>query len=53
MAQQWTYETLAQADRATLENILRTGTPPDIEQLNGYIYCGCNHEAFEIGRAHV
>lgn len=44
MAQPWTYETLAQADRATLENILRTGKPPDPEQLNGYIYCGWNHE---------
>jgi hypothetical protein len=40
----WTYETLAQADRATLENVLLTGTPPDPEQLNGYIYCGWNHE---------
>jgi hypothetical protein len=45
MAQTWTYETLAQADKATLENILRTGKPPDIEKLNGYIYCGWNHEA--------
>jgi hypothetical protein len=30
MAQKWTYETLAQCDKATLENILLTGTPPDI-----------------------
>lgn len=44
MTQKWTYETLAQADKATLENILLTGTPPDIEALNGYIYCGWNHE---------
>ena len=44
MATKWTYETLAQADKATLENLLLTGTPPDIEQLNGYIYCGWNHE---------
>ncbi|MDO6433666.1 hypothetical protein Q4E93_23850 [Flavitalea sp. BT771] len=44
MTQKWTYETLAQADKATLENILRTGTPPDLEELNGYIYCGWNHE---------
>jgi hypothetical protein len=42
--QVWTYETLAQADRATLENVLLTGTAPDPEQLNGYIYCGWNHE---------
>jgi len=48
MTQKWTYETLAQADKATLENILRTGRPPDIEKLNGYIYCGWNHEA--LGR---
>ncbi|MGE5811775.1 MAG: hypothetical protein ACM339_09750, partial [Ignavibacteria bacterium] len=40
----WTYETLAQASGTELENILLTGTPPDIEQLNGYIYCGWNHE---------
>lgn len=46
MQPKWTYETLAQADRPTLENILRTGKPPDIDQLNGYIYCGWNHEAF-------
>ena len=44
MAQKWTYETLAQADKSVLENILLTGTPPDVEQLNGYIYCGWNHE---------
>ncbi len=40
----WTYETLAQTSRANLENVLRTGTAPDLEQLNGYIYCGWNHE---------
>src|ERR1044071_6120795 len=40
----WTYETLAQADRATLENVMQTGTAPDMDQLNGYIYCGWNHE---------
>lgn len=40
----WTYETLAQASREEMENILLTGTAPDIEQLNGYIYCGWNHE---------
>ena len=45
MAQQtWTYETLAQADGATLEHILRTGSPPNLEELNGYVYCGWNHE---------
>lgn len=40
----WTFETLAQADRAALEQLLLTGTPPDPEQLEGYIYCGWNHE---------
>jgi len=40
----WTFETLAQADRSTLERVLRTGPAPDLEQLNGYIYCGWNHE---------
>ena len=44
MPVKWTFETLAQCDKATLENILLTGTPPDVEQLNGYIYCGWNHE---------
>ncbi len=40
----WTYESLAQATSDELETILRTGTAPDLEQLNGYIYCGWNHE---------
>lgn len=40
----WNYESLAQADRATLEEVMLTGTAPDIEQLNGYIYAGWNHE---------
>jgi hypothetical protein len=40
----WTYETLAQADGATLENVLRTGGPPDLDELEGWIYCGWNHE---------
>lgn len=44
MPQPWTFETLAQSDKATLEKVLLTGKPPDIEQLNGYIYCGWNHE---------
>ena len=43
-ATRWTFDTLAEADRPTLENVLRTGTAPDPEQLNGYIYCGWNHE---------
>ncbi|MGA9121081.1 MAG: hypothetical protein WB699_17080 [Bacteroidota bacterium] len=43
-SQIWTYESLAKASSEELENILRTGTAPDLEQLNGYIYCGWNHE---------
>jgi hypothetical protein len=44
MGTPWTYETLAQADRATLENVLINGTPPNMEELVGQIYCGWNHE---------
>jgi hypothetical protein len=40
----WTYESLAEASPAELESILLTGKPPDLEQLNGYIYDGWNHE---------
>ena len=40
----WTYETLAACSRDELEQILRTGTAPDPDQLEGYIYCGWNHE---------
>lgn len=40
----WTYETLAAADRKTLEEVLLGGPPPDFDQLEGYIYCGWNHE---------
>jgi hypothetical protein len=42
--QAWTYETLAQCNTTQLENILMTGSAPDPEQLNGWIYCGWNHE---------
>lgn len=44
MTQNWTFETLAQASKSSLENIFLNGTAPDIEQLNGNIYCGWNHE---------
>ena len=40
----WTYESLAGADRKTLEQLLRTGTAPDPAELEGFIYCGWNHE---------
>jgi hypothetical protein len=40
----WTFETLAAADRGKLEEVLKGGRPPDFEQLDGYIYCGWNHE---------
>ena len=43
-ASPWTYDTLAQADNETLEQVLLDCGPPDPEQLNGYIYCGWNHE---------
>lgn len=42
--QEWTYETLAEADRRTLEEIMLTRKAPDLDALNGYIYCGWNHE---------
>lgn len=44
MTQKWTFEKLAQANKASLENIIVNGTAPDIELLNGTIYCGWNHE---------
>ena len=40
----WTYDTLAECSRKQLEQIMLTGTAPDPEQLEGYIYCGWNHE---------
>ena len=40
----WTFETLAAADRGKLEEVLEGGTPPEFDQLEGYIYCGWNHE---------
>ena len=40
----WTFETLAAADRDKLEEVVRAGDPPDFDQLEGYIYCGWNHE---------
>ncbi|MGO9480372.1 MAG: hypothetical protein ACLP05_01145 [Candidatus Kryptoniota bacterium] len=40
----WTYDTLAQASPAELEKILCTGESPDMEELNGYTYCGWNHD---------
>jgi hypothetical protein len=40
----WTFETLAAADRKKLEEVLLGSQPPDFDQLEGYIYCGWNHE---------
>jgi hypothetical protein len=40
----WTFDSLAAADRGELEQVFTTGTAPDPEQLNGWIYCGWNHE---------
>jgi hypothetical protein len=42
MIQHWTFETLARADKVTLEKIMREGSAPEIEKLNGFIYCGWN-----------
>jgi hypothetical protein len=39
----WTFETLAQADRKTLEEVLLASTAPDPAQLNSYVYDGYNH----------
>jgi len=44
MGKIWTYESLGLESKASLENVLRTGVPPNLEDLNGYIYCGENHE---------
>jgi hypothetical protein len=38
----WTWETLNAADREVLEEVMRTGATPDIEQLLGYTYRGLN-----------
>jgi hypothetical protein len=40
----WTFETLAEADRDKLEEVVRAGDPPEYDQVEGYIYCGWNHE---------
>jgi hypothetical protein len=40
----WTFETLAQTDGATLEKVLRAATAPDLNELVGYTYCGWNHD---------
>lgn len=42
--QAWTYETLAAADRKKLEEVMLTCPAPDLDELEGYIYCGWNHE---------
>ncbi len=44
MTAKWTFETLANVNKASLENILIHGDTPDIEQLDGYNYCGWNHD---------
>ncbi|MCL4246986.1 MAG: hypothetical protein KJ065_02420 [Anaerolineae bacterium] len=40
--QPWTFESLAQAGRATFEQILCHNPPPDPAQLAGYVYKGWN-----------
>lgn len=40
----WTFDSLAEADKSTLEDILLSGTPPEFEHMEGYIYAGWTHE---------
>lgn len=44
MPDTWTFETLAQAGSGDLEQVLRDGTAPDPEELEGWIYRGWNRE---------
>jgi len=43
-AEPWTFASLAAASRDTLEQVLLDSTAPDYSKLEGYIYCGWNHE---------
>jgi hypothetical protein len=40
----WTFETLVQANRATLEHVLLNSQAPDMGQLAGFGYDGYNHD---------
>ena len=40
----WTFETLARADRKSLEDVLLAAHAPDLAQLAGRVYDGYNHE---------
>ncbi|MBI5034247.1 MAG: hypothetical protein HZB51_27310 [Chloroflexi bacterium] len=40
----WTFETLAQASRAALEEALLDSKAPDPRRLAGYVYNGYNHD---------
>jgi hypothetical protein len=40
----WTFETLAKADRATLDQVLLSSNTPDPKQMVGYVYDGYNHD---------
>jgi hypothetical protein len=42
--QTWTFETLAQASRSTLEQVLLASKAPNPQQLVGYVYAGYNHD---------
>ncbi|MES1214956.1 MAG: hypothetical protein ABUT20_05535 [Bacteroidota bacterium] len=44
MTNKYNFETLARADKEELEHVLLQGATPDINQLDGYSYCGWNHE---------
>ena len=43
--QAWTFETLVQASRPTLEQVLVASQAPDFAQLDGYVYDGFNCQA--------
>ena len=42
--ERWTFESLCQADKPTLEKVIRGSKPPNQEALNGYVYDGYNHD---------
>ena len=42
--EKWTFESLCQADKPTLEQVLRGSKPPNQEAINGYGYDGYNHD---------
>ncbi len=41
----WTFKKLAAANKPTLEKLMCESSSPNIEKLNGLVYCGWNHDA--------